>query len=352
MVLCSLILSALISIQDGPKSYANPLIGLSFQYPQTWQMSIKKGVTSFKIPSEATSKYGVLEIYAIPYRLKADDWQAMQLSVNKNLKRTVERQWQEEILSVPMLLTRISYVVGAEPTVTTIGLLYSANARKMNFRLTAPADTFDAVDTQWHEALQTLRTSTGQIPQAEDPNSKPPVDPPKTTTKPTKPVVLAHGAHPNSKQYRGKTAVGAKAGGRPVNLIIPDGWRSSVKGDGFTLTTDKLSNAVSVEISSVLDSPPPLQALQSAAGKTLVDFVKVVRRDDSPIIKTSAGMDTGWVRREGQGASGEIVVVHAFGALNDYYWTLSYRANSKAVYLQDKRLLDELIDRLAVEATK
>src|SRR5258708_30520995 len=91
-------------------TYSNPKLGLMFSYPKNWALlTNKKGETAGVMPIEGSTQAAHIEIYAIAYDKEKSVWQVGQDTINKTMKHDVVRQWEEEILGVPLLLTKMAY---------------------------------------------------------------------------------------------------------------------------------------------------------------------------------------------------------------------------------------------------
>lgn len=331
------------------KTFSSQELDLSFQHPTSWKVNQgKKGDTKIEFPI-AGGGTATLEIFAVQFREPGERWQEYQLMANQNLKRTVDRQWQEEILGAPLLMTRIFYSVKGEPVATLVGLMYRAWPKKFNFRLTAPSAVFDEAERELRSALLSLRTLSGAMPDVENPDRIviPTPEPPKPD-KPKKVTVLTATDPGPSRVFRGRVQVPTKAAGKDVILLLPDGWLAEPDGQAFSLTRKGLVGSIRVEVAGILDSPPPDRALMSAAGRTLTEFAQVLVRDEPPRSTSKAGAKLQRIRREGRATEGPLVVLQAVGATGDYYWLLEYRAGDAKDYRKDAGALDNLLQGTSV----
>lgn len=331
------------------KTFNSPELDLSFQHPADWKVIPgRKGDTKIEIPLAGGGK-ATLEIFAVAFREPAERWQEYQLMANQNLKRTVDRQWQEEVLGSPMLMTRIFYTVKSEPMATLVGLMYRSHPKKLNFRLTASSSVYEEAERSWREALQSLRTMSGAMPEAENPDRivETPATPPKIEKPKPQVTFSAKGPTP-SRVYRGPVKIPARAAGKDVQLLLPEGWRADPEGDAFILTRKGLLGTIRMEVAGTLDSPPAERALLAAAAKTLAEFSQVAVRDESRPQTTRAGAVLQIVRREGKAMEGNLVLVHASGASADFYWLLTYRATDPKHYRRDSGALEGLMTGASV----
>lgn len=350
MITASYLLLATIWVSQPAqtKTYTNGDLDLAFKYPSKWQLSVKRGDTKFTIPLKTGN--ATLEIYASTFRGTPEEWQEVQNRVNASLKREVERQWQEEILSVPLLLTKINYQQGAENVSTLVGLLYSARAKKLLFRLNSPAGAFEEAESSFRTALVTLQTTSGDLPKTDNPEVPLPADSVKPV-KPKKPPVVISSSNTGGKVRLADQKVATSAGGVDVQLRIPRGWTATKDDAGFTLKNERLHGQASITVNSELDSPKPDQALIAVSGESMKQFSSVKLREEPAASRNAAGAEVTYVRRRGQGDLGEIVVWQVIGSKSGYYWLLTYRG-TYAEYQKDKGLIEDLIDSASVEVPK
>src|SRR5690606_2842666 len=153
----------------------------------------------------------------------------------ETLGRTIDRQWQEVILGVPLLLTRMFFVRSGEKMSTQVGLLYSATPEKLNYRLTVNAEKAEEAEAAWRGALSNLRTLGGSLPGVENPDIVPPteVDPPSVeegyVLTPEKPKF------PTVKTRRDEKLIDVQAQGADLSLKLPREWNATPTEGGYTL---------------------------------------------------------------------------------------------------------------------
>jgi len=335
-----------VGLQD-TKTFSSSDLDLSFKYPKNWSLTSKKGDIKISIPIERG--HAVVEIFATSFRSTPEDWQTIQANVNKTLRRELLQQWQEEILSVPLLLTKIRYQEGAEEMQSLIGLLYSARAKKMLFRLTSPSHQFAAVETAFREVLQSLQTTSGELPKPDNPET--PLNPealkPVTPRKP--PVSLGGGSKSNPKGSLADQRYVTKSGGVDVELCYSKGWQVVASEGRFEVKNTKLLGQFLLEINSEIDSAKPHKALMDAAGKTLGQFSKVLSREETNPALNEAAASVWFVVRRGTTDLGDFVVWNAVGSKAGHYWLATYRG-TYSQYQKDRRLVEEFMNRASVES--
>jgi hypothetical protein len=327
--------------------YSNPELGFAMTHPSTWQVSTRRGDSRILIPIGTTGDQAILEIYGAMDRSEPDVWQTIQLRANEQLKREVRRQWQEEILGVPLLLTKVAYENKGTPTTALVGLLYVAKPRKMMFRLTSPSEHYDSMEFEFRSALQTLRTLDNTLPRAEDP-SKPLPTTPTRTTRPTVITSVRQDAAGGREVQKGEVAVPTRAAGREVVLHLAAGWAAAPHGEEFVVTHPDLKGTATVRVESTLDSVSPLRALFLASGQSLQDFTKVARRDEPRPRQNRAGAQTNVIWRFGQKGAEDLTTCEAVGSIGDFYWVLTYRFNGK-LSAGEQKLLESLVDAMSVD---
>jgi hypothetical protein len=360
------------------KTFADYEMGMAFDYPSTWVLvadpkapkskslippgilGIKKkkgklaagkqasSETLFYIP--ANTRTANLEIYSALWDQTPDLWESVQNDANKQLNRTVVKQWREEILGVPLLLTKIAYDDAAGHEVGLTGLVYSRTPYKMQFRLTAPDTDYDAAEFELRQALQSLRTTQGDMPQPEDPNH--PLDKTAYTSvvnTPPRDLVMVAPKPDTAKAKKGDVSVPLTVADRKILLTMPTGWTSEVATDGsVTLHNPAVAGTITVTLASTLDSDPPQAAVLKASAQSLDMFAKVDKREEKSSDFSGAGATTNTIWRWGTGEKGIMTTCEAYGATSDLYWLLRYHLDSAATPSEIKAV-DALIDCMSAD---
>lgn len=322
---------------------------LSFTHPASWTVEKDRFRTRILLPL-ADNTTGVAEIFESNFRQDADNWQNTQVSINNAMFREVERQWTEEILGVPLLMTRIAYTENREAKKTLVGLLFTATDQKFHFRLTAPAAVYDQAENAWREAMLTLRTKSGELPMAEYAHRPPeeaepkPEEPKPRAERPRR--ILTMTAKPLAPGEFRKAAERevAEFEGKPAALYLPRGWDlegTSLMHKGFqgTLTVGAISG-----------SPDDAAAwLAERARTSLPEFAAVDLREEPMPQVVRSGAILLSVQRKGRSSEGELTLLHAVGAFGDRTWTLEYRAKSQKDAKRDEARLRDLMNLLGVE---
>lgn len=349
----------------GSSTYTNEWIGISITHPADWKVAPKKQDAWITIPLKGGSMVAGLNLVAAVFQSETDVWQLSQEHVNKNLGFEVIRQWQEEILGVPFLLTKVrsgpgklSSAVRAvpglpsnEPLVTLIGLVYSATPRKLMFRLTAPEAGYDDAEFLLRKSLETIRTLDGKMPLPEDPDRKPDPQQPVPTAPPRPATRVTIGGPANSEKtaVRAPLVHEATAANRKIGFYYPSEWKLETGADGkLTLRSAEPAISLSLELHSTLDSDPPLRALIKASAASLKSFDKVARREENLPETNKAGAIVIRVWRTGTGASGPIWSFEAVGGSNDFYFLLKGQGTG-ALPADLRKAVEALVDQASVE---
>ena len=324
--------------------------GLTFNLPDAWKLDKTRLGWVINVPLSPNAVPARLEIYESEYRQSVERWQDSQRQVNESLKRSVERQWQEEVLGVPMLMTRIRYTQDAKDVTALVALVYTATPKKLNFRLTAPSESFTEAEAAWRGALQSLQTTTGQMPAAEDPTKPLPVPGaslPVVAPANNRPPVIMSG-QPDRRRIA-PVVVTARAGNQDWELRLPAGWTAEAGAAGWTLKHPQLRGTARIEVNSELDSPQPDDALSNLMAKTLGSYVGVIRRRDEPRTVNRAGALVRQATREGKSETGDRFERGATGARGGAYWMLTYETVDPLVWKSDRTVLDALLNVASVE---
>jgi hypothetical protein len=365
------ILAAAIGISQGAAvtppadvTYRNEWIGVSISHPPTWKVVEKKSDAWITIPLKEGTSHAGMSFVAATFGAEPDIWQKSQEHANGQLGFEVLRQWKEEILGVPLLLTKIRSGPGKltsaikavpelpsdQPLVTLIGLVYSRTPRKLLFRLSAPENAYDEAEFVLRKALESLRTLDGSIPQPEDP-SKPETAP--TIEKPVAaPVKMPIGMVPGSEKpkfVRAAKVHEVAISGKKVGLYFPEGWTLETAENGaMTLKSADPAIALAVTVSSTLDSDPAVRALIKASAESLKDFEKVVKREENYPKENRAGNTYIRIWRSGEGKSGKVWSFEGVGGTNDFYFLVK----NKGVGDLDasmRKAVEALLDQMSVE---
>jgi hypothetical protein len=339
-------------------TYQNLLLGLKFNYPKVWELTPnKKGEARILIPIENTSDRAVVEVFPVNFRSEPNIWQLTQVGSNKAMKRKVERQWEEEILGVPLLLTKVNYSDKGSQKTSETGLIYSFGFNKMMYRVTASPEEFDKADYAWRNVLQSLRMLDDSLPKIEDPSVKIERKDPKATP-PLKPgddiphPNIIHPLHAPAKVKLVKAPVAGKLtiGTANLEIHLPADWKLQSDKDGvYTLTNAGLSGPATLKVYSVAAFVPPAIAIATASGESLKDFTKVTSREEQLPKANRAGAAISAIWRAGTGAKGQIFSAEATAQTGDFYLLLTFRSTNESRWSSDRRLIESLLEQASVE---
>jgi len=350
-------------------TYSSEELGLAFDYPRSWKPSkvkIKNAeakviltdpktwrppnqdiTTRFLMPLPGVDERGILEIYSATFNQDQDTWQTVQRDINQKMNRAVLRQWSEEVLGVPLLMTKIESKDKGVDLITETGLMYSATPRKLIFRLTASPDNFDKADTTWRNVLQSLHTTDGRLPSAEDPNRK---FTPKDITPGAYHKVVWNAPVPKPMApVKGDLITEAMAAGKKVQVRGPSGWKAVKNSDGsFSFSSPEVSGSVKVFVASIIDSDDPGKVLIRASGQTLVPFSKVLKREEKGKYLNHGQANVDWIYRRGLEGAKPRFSFDAAGDNGDNYWVLTWTGSDEGAASRDRKTLESLVDVLSV----
>ncbi len=345
----------LIGLQQAASTveYKNPELNLAFSHPKSWEFKTdKKGVTKVTIPTGTPGSTASMEIYSVAFNGEGDAWQNVQKEFLKQMKRDVVRQWQEEILGVPMLMTRGGYEEKGNQMAMLTGLMYSRTPRKMLFRLIAPAAAYDAIEFDLRSSLQSLHTINGALPLPEDPNRK--ITPEDTVVKPVEAppkVTVIERSKPKDKLVKGSQSLDFQAGGKPVKLQFGPGWTAERDAaGGYDFHNPAVAGSIHIIVNSTLDSDHPEVAMFKASGLALNDFEKVTKRDETNPAANKAGAFVSTIWRVGTSSKGAITSCEAAGMLGDFYWLATYKLDGTLPEAGHKAV-ELLFSSMSVEST-
>jgi hypothetical protein len=321
----ALLLGAALQAQPADlATYRDRALGLSFQHPKAWTVERGRLFTTFSLPIEEGAS-AQAQLFGAVFRDRAENWQSLQAEINQAQGRTIERQWQEELLGVPMLLTRVAYSEGEQARVLVIGLLYSATAA-----------IADRAQQQWWEAMLTLRTLSGQLPGEEDP-SKPLED---LAPREPQPVIVLRKPAAEATTVRGPVRVAAEG----MTLSLPEGWRL----EGGTLQVEGLRGRLRISVGEGAGQVAG-DALERAASESMAAFATVELRKDQVGAPAQSGALVASVWRRGKGKDGPLVRADYVGLCGDVHWMIRYEAAGLADWNADRSRIAALTAQTFVE---
>jgi hypothetical protein len=297
--------------------------GFAFLRPKAWKLEKTKYETKLYIPVSGTHGPAVVHLFAEDYRLPMEDWQQDQVEIGRQVKATVDRQWQDEILGVPLLLTKITIPSGGSSHTRLTGLIYSATMSKFLFRLECNSDDFSEANQAWQTVLQTLRTTDGSKPQPDDPNR--PLTKQELAGKPSAPLPVTQvgPVAPAVKPVLGPVTVSAKAGGKAVTIHLPAGWTVQPQSDGTWIFASSDGNVkLKGALFSELDSPPLRTSFFKQTAKSLDQFTEANDREEHDDVLNRAGAQIDTVWRVGKAGKAPLASLDGAVQKDDLYLLL------------------------------
>lgn len=331
----------------GTKTFSDKALGLAFDYPANWtfQKADRDRPARFAIPIEGTTAKGELQIIDLEYRAAPETFQETQATMISRLNQQLVRQWQIEVLGVPLLMTKLKSVGQDGEKTTVVGLLYASTPRKFNFRLTAPSENFDAVEFPWQGVLETLRTTSGALPTTEG------TEPPKTTPTPLKEVRTEIGPRLKNVTFRGPVSAKLAFGGTSATVYMPKGWLAAADEEGaLRLTHPRLSAPLTMR-GFLAQADNPTAVLTRAAVKSMESFSKIDRRYDPVIEMTKTGASVSAVFRVGADTAGKPRTAYdAVLAQETLFVHLTGESGSTVRAKEEITLVQDLLNLLRLEA--
>jgi len=346
--------TSLASAQE-TTTYTDPILNLAFSYPKDWTVSKKtKRSVTFTIPISGSGT-GTFEVIHASFRAEPDLWQKIQEHAVSGNGRRLVRQWDQQVLDTPMLLTQAEYDEAGATRTELTGLYYTKSPVKLLFHFDVPTTSFDDAQLQFQKMLESLHTVDGSTPTVEDPNAPLPAKPEKV--EPVAKKVVLSGEKGEGKAEPAPLSAEAIVSTRKVLLRYPDGWTIPAPAAGaeappegiVTLKNGSVSGPISLQLFSSLDSEPYKNALFRVSSVSLNDYAKVEKRFDVDDKTNKAGSKVGWVWRQGTSASGPLVTLEAYVASGDYYLIATYRLTDPKRFDDERKAIEALIDRLSIE---
>lgn len=310
MILAAAILG--MRIQEN-KVYDNQTADIKFEYPAAW--TLKRDRLYDELTFKVNDKTVIVQLMSTEMDFPKEEWQSVNREVNQQNNREVIRQWEEELLGVPLLLMRVRDSKPQEPQIILSGLLYGARKQKFLFRLYAPESVAESAEQQWHTVLLSSNTLSGKLPSealpAENPSAT--ID---TGGGEVRVEILKPATGEPSKAEWGtvSTLVDEQHG---LHFYSPEGW---------TFKENSLSNgAIRVNLVVGLGSDQVVRtAWLKQSGEALDRLAKVTSRIESEPAFTKAAFKGGTLIRRGVSEDKEIVQWLAYGASNGNFFILEW----------------------------
>jgi hypothetical protein len=330
------------------KTFKDDELGLSFQYPAAWSFRQERLYSVFDIPL-STGSAAECRIIHTNFRQERQVWQDIQKEIAISMERRVDSQWQEIILGVPLLMTRLGHSQAGADKVTLVGLLYSSSAQKLNFRLTSSVVDAPEAEKAWRDALNSLRTTDGQLPQTQDPNStdqgstdagaaEEPEDKGSLTLSPKSKAPV--------QKKKGSEVWTAFLDSKPLSIYAPKDWSFEKVDKGWAITHSKVSGKLLMSIHAGTDADAKSSVLKASVASAS-RFKSISVRSEPRPRNTKAGAIHHSISRRGSSDVGPLALDHITGWRDGIYWRIDYEGADTAK--DDVRQITKLIDLLSVE---
>lgn len=311
------------TVGQSAQTFQDKETGLAFSYPSTWEYRKERLYSVFQIPLAEGRKANV-QVLNVSFRQEQAAWQTAQADVAKTMNRTVERQWDEVILGVPLLLTQLSFKEGDASMSSLVGLLYSRSGSKLSFRLTSQAEGYTEAEGLWRNSLNSLRTLSGDLPTTEDPNKPPTTQPirqpnePRVTNIPTpkvKPPKLPKGVRQEPMEVLGQK----------LQITLPRQWTLVKKESSYVLTREGWNGEVLLDFGAggLLEMRKAVINMSNDKGAS---FASIAFRSEKGPDLNAAGASIfqierrGKLKGEGETAGPEEMHLTTGGHAGLYYW--------------------------------
>lgn len=349
-MIATLFATLLLFSQDAAPTatFSNPQLNFTFTHPKAWSVATnKKSVSKIVVPIPDSQEKATIEVYAAAFQLEPERWLALQRTLAETKNDEIVRQWTEDLLGVPLLLTQTKSL----DTEVLQGLLYSATERKFLFRLEAPASVFPQALAEWRSVWPSFRTVDGSLPTKEDPDRVPATnDSGKATISRPAPITVLSTANGKVEVEIAPLGTPCRAANRELSLRFPEGWSGVLAPDGrVELKHAELPGVLRVGVFSTLDSDAPPRALAKASAASLERFSVVNVREEPRVAPNRAGAMVGFVWRSGTGASGAQRAMNAVGLKADFYWLFTYEWAPGNEETRIRPLLQALAAAMSVE---
>jgi|GEM_PF-4528352 hypothetical protein len=289
-----------VTTEPATKEFVDRALNLSFRHPLDWKLVRQdRRAVVFEIP--AANGPAQLELIRTQFGSEPEVWQTVQVRTNELAKRTTVRQYEQQVLGAPVLMTLSEYEEGGVPKNRLTGLFYTRNRSKLLFHLASPKAAYDEALFRFQQVFETLRSLTGSEfapedpanPTRTDPNPEqlPPVDAPKRvsiedgTRELGRPKFTRDLSAPSGSVYR---------------VSFWDPWRLEQNVLGF----GAFSGTVNVRVESGF-SADNLRWITVTSANELSRFQKVGLRYDQLIPAQRSGLR--WFVRIGEDTSGPLL---------------------------------------------
>jgi hypothetical protein len=331
MMLAAAGLIFLTGMAQETKTFQDKETGLTFSYPSGWDYRKERLYSIFSIPLEGGKKAQV-QVINVNFRQEPTAWQTAQSDVAKTMNRTVDRQWDEVILGVPLLLTQLTYKEGDAAMGSLVGLLYSRTPAKLSFRLTTSAEGYAQAEGLWRGALNSLRTISGSLPTSEDPTKPPQGGLSGGSSEGPKVTQIAPDKVRAPKLPKGVKREAMDVLGQKMVLILPKAWNLVKKESAYFLNKSDWDGEVILDFGagSLADMRNAVLAASNSSGAFLS---QILHRTESGPVLNSAGANLFMIERQGKGVISEGkefdgAIVTTGGHAGLYYWVTNLQVEA------------------------
>lgn len=320
-----------LAAQDG-KVYEHTQTNLKFTIAGQSRLAKKRGDWTITFPCAPGKSEASLQIFAVSFMADPEVWEGAQKYFVEQQRMTMLDQGREEILGVPLLLSRMQETATPDRKITLSGLIYAASEFKMSFRLTAKEADFAEAEGKWRQALQTLATIDGRLPEPERPGRT--AEAPATKNKPITAPEVSRTTIGNSdgkpELAIGEVRFATEAAGKKIALCVPKGWELRA-GEGGAIRAVHAAAGLEGDFSvaSTLDSPVLARALGNRVREALSLFTLVRIRQETLPKMNLAGAKMTRIYREGENAGAPVQLLQAGAEKGDFYWLFEMRPAAK-----------------------
>lgn len=323
--------------------------GFQLTVPREWKMTKTKNYHRFTIPITGTDRSATLDIFGVVFTGDIPTWQAVQTNSAKQNKRELVRQWQEEILTVPMLMSRTKWELkNGVVRSTEAGLIYADTRRKFLWLAEMNEQDFDAVSLQVRNVLQTIATEDGKLPKAFDPTTPRSED----LRKPDRPEKRTTWKQPDPGEkapVKGDKMFETTAGNIPVILRYAGDWTLKTEDGVVTATHSGVTGGVKLRAYNAAENDPPGRMLLKQSGQALSLFDKVLKREEYGPERSTSGGQIMSIWRAGTAKEGAFHAFDVVGATGDYFWLLGWTSSDAKTALSQRDLVAKFAQSLSIE---
>lgn len=353
MPITTLIAGILLSPQ-ATKVYEAKEIDLKFSYPDAWKLRKERlyDILEFNVDGQLVKVQIMKTVMTYP----KEHWQQVMKEVNSQSGRVLLKQWEEELLGVPLLLTRYNEGEGTSTRQVLSGLLYGARDEKLNFRLTSPEPVAEGAQKMWFDVMLGMSTVSGRMP-----GEKPPKE-----DKPEKPKPDSRNPEADDPVRRGEGRKGDKTyvlkpieqGPPKIELapkrVVADAGRGiyAYMPEAWALESDKIvhSSGTAIGFTAMTGDQNQVKKEYLRAGSAaLAKMDKVTDRQESKPGYNAAGFVVSEMSRSGTSATGNMASWTAYGWSAGYGWVLSWTGTPEEL-AKLKPELSALAGRLSLGA--